>query len=191
MFFLTRILSHKIHLLGTRSRQQHSRNLGSKKGNVFKVSSHSKSVLESVVHTKKPRTKVYVAKAEKTKIHDNDQDVVVAKPPKVNDKLLNSFKYTRLTTLRYFSLSNPRSTTNAWNAFHRVFVSRFQTFPKTIILSPNRTTAHTMDWWTLCVNWRLVWRYEVVLRILITWRWSPNKCSPVEHGTSYHTIVAS
>jgi len=72
---------------GTRSRQQHSRNLGSKKGNVFKVSSHSKTVLGSVVHTKKPRKQVYVAKAEKTKIHDTESDVVVAKPPKVNKRM--------------------------------------------------------------------------------------------------------
>ena len=74
-------------MLGTRSRQQHSRNLGSKKGNVFKVSSYSKTVLGSVVHTKKPRKTVYVAKAEKTKIHDNESDVVVAKPPKVHKQI--------------------------------------------------------------------------------------------------------
>lgn len=73
---------------GTRSRQQHSRNLGSKKGNVFKASSYSKSVLDSVVHAKKPRKLVvYVSKAEKTKIHDTESDVVVAKAPKVNKRM--------------------------------------------------------------------------------------------------------
>ena len=91
-------------LLGTRSRQQHSRNLGSKKGNVFKVSSHSKTILGSVVHTKTAKTRVYVAKAEKTKIHDNDSDVVVAKPPKVLSFLTIFIICTRLTTLLISSL---------------------------------------------------------------------------------------
>ena len=88
--------------VGTRSRQQHSRNLGSKKGNVFKVSSNSKTTLNSIAHQKTPRKTVYVAKTEKTKIHDADFDVVVAKPPpKVHHKPLSSYpmQYTRLTTL--------------------------------------------------------------------------------------------
>ena len=102
---------HEIPLLGTRSRQQHSKNLGSKKGNVFKVSSHSKTILGSAAHTKTSKQRVYVAKAEKTKIHDNDSDVVVAKPPKVPLFFFLFFIYTRLTTFDCsFISSNPRPT---------------------------------------------------------------------------------
>ena len=74
---------------GTRSRQQHSRNLRSRKGDVFKGFYRGKAAHTPFVRDKKPRKTVHVTKEEKTNIHDDDNtsDVVVASSERVTTSI--------------------------------------------------------------------------------------------------------